>query len=87
MVHEILEEGIDMHRVHPSLQPYRILLDLLRALALLLVRGLNSQLQSQLSPGLELLGLELLDELEQSEGAEGLAATLGRYPERLPQDG
>ncbi len=71
--------------MHAYLEADSILLDLLRALALLLVWRLNAQLQGQLGPRLELLGLELLDQLKQGKCAEALAPALWRSAECLAQ--
>lgn len=67
------------------LQPYGILLNLLRALPFLMVRRLHTQPESQLGPGLDLLLMELRNELEQREGAKALALALGRGPKGFPQ--
>lgn len=73
--------------VETNLEPHGVLLNLLGALALFLVRGLDAELEGELGPCLELLGLELLDELKEGVGAEALSAALGGSAKGLAETG
>lgn len=71
----------------PYLESDRVLLHLLGALPLVCVWRLDTQIQSQLSPCLDLLGIEFAYQLEEGPGAEGVAVALGRGAEQLQQLG
>lgn len=52
-----------------------------------MIRGLNAQSESQLSPGFYFFLMKLGNELKQRKGAETLALTLRRRPEGFSQGG
>lgn len=84
---EVLKKGVNMHGAHPALQSHRILLDLLRALALVRVRRRNAQIERQLRPGLDLLRIELAYQLEERPAAESVAIAFGGRAKELHQLG
>jgi hypothetical protein len=77
LAEKILEEGIDMHRPHPSLQSDRVLLYLLDRLAFGNVGRLDTEVLSKLTPSLDLFGIKLDDQLPQREGSEFLVIAPG----------
>lgn len=79
------KERISCRHTSTYLQAHRVLLYLLGALALVLVGGIDPEAKGELGPCFDRLVVELLDELEEREGAEALAARLWRRPERLPE--
>lgn len=81
LVQKILEESIDMHRSHPALQSHTVLLYFLDALPFRSVWWFYPEFHDQLGPGLDLLGIELSDQLEQSIDIEDFVVTLWRLLE------
>jgi hypothetical protein len=60
---KILEEGIDVHCPHPSLQSDRVLLYLLYRLAFGNVGWFDTEVLSKLTPSLDFFGIEFDDQL------------------------
>jgi len=58
LAEKVLEEGIDMHCPHPSLQSDRVLLYLLDRLALGHIRRFDTKVLSKLTPSLDFFGIE-----------------------------
>jgi hypothetical protein len=87
LTNEVFKEGIDVHGAHPSLEAYRILLHLLRALTLVCVGRRNAQIEGQLRPCLNFFCIELANQLEQGPATEGIAVALWRRAEQLHQLG
>lgn len=86
-VHEVLEEGLDMHGVHPFLQTHPVLGNLLGALIFAWIRRLDAQPGCQLGPGPDLFVVELANELKDGEGVEALATTARWATKGLSQAG
>jgi hypothetical protein len=72
LTEKILEEGIDMHCAHPSLQSDRVLLYLLYRLAFGNVGRFDTEVLSKLTPSLDFFGIELDDQFPQSKSFEFL---------------
>ena len=85
LTEKILEESIDMHCPHPSLQSDRVLLYLLYRLAFGDIRRLDTEVLSKLTPGLDFFGIELDDQLPQSKGLEFFVIAPGWGVELRPK--
>lgn len=76
---EEVEEGVDVKAMHPALEPARVLLDLLGALAL--GRHPDAPGPDEVGPGLDLALHEVAVELVEPPHVERLALALGRRAE------
>ena len=63
---EILEESVDVHCTHPTFQSNTVLLHFLDRLAFRYIRRFDAKIQRELTPCLNLFGIEFLNKFKQA---------------------
>lgn len=85
LAQKVFEESIDMHGSHPSFQSDCVLLYLLYRLTFGDIRWFDTKVLGKLTPSFDFFGIELDDELPQSECLEFLVVTSRRSIELSPK--